>query len=296
MQNYLLPTLERPVFKAAHTVGAKVAVVVHDGRLHTWREGTGVGLVRNLRAADAVVVHSEHVAATVRRDTSRRDVVVMPLPVPIGMLSHTSTSPPVLDRCEAARWCGHFGVVRRHYKGTQVVAQLAAGGVDGWRFAVLGAGAEASAGVHSVPGYLESGDLVAAVSASDATIAPYKLATQSAVVVLAHVLGSVPIASSVGGIPEQIAHGVDGILVAAWCRRGDVASRARRSQRRRVPQRALHRRRCPRLGGPRSVRRSNGNALRWKPERSALAATGQVMSSMRCERDPGPLGGVRRRR
>ena len=214
MQNYLLPTLERPVFKAAHAVGAKVAVVVHDGRLHTWREGTGVGLVRNLRAADAVVVHSEHVAATVRRDTSRRDIVVMPLPVPIGMLSHTSTSPPVLDRCEAARWCGHFGVVRRHYKGTQVVAQLAARGVDGWRFAVLGAGAETSAGVHSVPGYLESGDLVAAVSATDATIAPYKLATQSAVVVLAHVLGSVPIASSVGGIPEQIAHGVDGILVA----------------------------------------------------------------------------------
>jgi glycosyltransferase involved in cell wall biosynthesis len=51
------------------------------------------------------------------------------------------------------------------------------------------------------------------VATTDATLAPYTHATQSGVVVLAHVLGSVPVASAVGGIPEQIDHGVDGLLV-----------------------------------------------------------------------------------
>ena len=226
VHNYVLPPLERPVYAAARAVGARLVVVVHDGRLHTWRAGTAVGLARNLRAADVVVTHTEHVANRVRADVGRRDVVVFPLPVPVGMLWHSRghrpawLDDPVGDPADApvdapvdARWCGHFGVVHRSYKGTGVVEQLARTGTEGWRFAVIGAGAEPSAGVHAVPGYLDPGDLVAAVSATDATLAPYTYATQSAVVVLAHVLGSVPVATAIGGIPEQVTHGVDGILV-----------------------------------------------------------------------------------
>jgi glycosyltransferase involved in cell wall biosynthesis len=214
VQNYILPPFERPVFSAARAVGAKVAVVVHDDRLHTWRAGTSAGLARILRTADVVVVHSQHVANRIRREGRRDDLAVVPLPVPIGMLSHTGVRPAVLDDRADARWCGHFGVVHRRYKGTDVVEQLGLDGVGGWRFAVLGAGAQPHMGISTLPGYLEPGELVAAVSATDATIAPYTHATQSAVVVLAHVLGSVPVASAVGGIPEQIAHGVDGVLVS----------------------------------------------------------------------------------
>ena len=79
---------------------------------------------------------------------------------------------------------------------------------------------------------------------------PYTHATQSAVVVLAHVLGSVPVASAVGGIPEQIANGIDGILVErdsgidAWRRAlGDLA-------RRRLPQGTCASGRNARLGRP----------------------------------------------
>jgi glycosyltransferase involved in cell wall biosynthesis len=215
VQNYVVPPLERPVFAAARAVGAKVAVVVHDQRLHTWRAGTALGLASSLRSADVVVAHSEYVASSVRHDGRRDDVVVVPLPVPRGMLSCDGTLPEALAERGDARWCGHFGVVRRRYKGTEVVEQLARNGVDGWRFAILGAGARPGPGFDAVPGFLAPGDLVAAVSATEATIAPYTHATQSAVVVLAHALGSVPVASGVGGIPEQISNGIDGLLVEA---------------------------------------------------------------------------------
>ena len=213
VQNYVIPPLERPVFSAARAVGAKVAVVVHDGRLHTWREGMMVGQACALRVADAIVVHTEYVAARVRLDTRRSDVTIVPMPIPLGMLSHSGTKPAMLDQRAGTRWCGHFGIVRRRYKGTEVVEQLGREGVDGWQLAVFGTGARSGTGLHILSGFLEPGDLVAAVSATDVTLAPYTHATQSAVVVLAHVLGSVPVASAVGGIPEQIDDGADGLLI-----------------------------------------------------------------------------------
>jgi hypothetical protein len=161
-----------------------------------------------------VATHSEHVATRVRDDSKRNDVVVLPLPVPIGMLWHSrGPRPEQLADHPDARWCGHFGVVHRRYKGTNLVEQLAREGAEGWEFAVFGAGAQPRPGLHVLPGYLDPGELVAAVSATDVTLAPYTYATQSAVVVLAHALGSVPIASAIGGIPEQLIDGVDGILI-----------------------------------------------------------------------------------
>jgi glycosyltransferase involved in cell wall biosynthesis len=51
------------------------------------------------------------------------------------------------------------------------------------------------------------------VGATDATLVPYRIATQSGVVVLAQTLGSVPVATRVGGLPEQIDDRVDGVLL-----------------------------------------------------------------------------------
>ncbi len=107
-----------------------------------------------------------------------------------------------------------LGVLKRSYKGSGVFEQLAAAGVDGWAFFAVGTGAPINArGITSVPGYVPPGRLTGLVAQTDATLAPYTHATQSGVVALAHVLGSVPIASAVGGIPEQITHDVDGLLV-----------------------------------------------------------------------------------
>lgn len=221
VQNYVLPALELPVYAAATEVGARVIVVVHDHRLHTLAAGTRAGLRRVLRRADTVVAHTNFVADGIRRWTNRSDVEVVLHPVQRGMLAHEREAPN-LGTPRDALVAGHFGVLKRGYKGASVVEQLAGDRIDGWSFVAMGAGAHDAPGLKAHPGYASAGRLCGAVAASDAVLAPYRFATQSGIVVLGHVLGAVPIASAVGGIPEQIEDGVDGLLVspdapvAAW--------------------------------------------------------------------------------
>jgi glycosyltransferase involved in cell wall biosynthesis len=213
VQNYVAPILERPVFSAAREVGARVVVVVHDHRLHTARAGTRAGLDRELRRADVIVAHTRYVAERVAEQCSRDDVLVIPHPVAVGLLRHDA-EPSDLSGNGRLR-AVTFGVLKRSYKGSSVVEALAAEGVAGWSFLAVGVGAAGrSPGMESLPGYASPGRLTSVVGATDATLAPYSHATQSGVVVLAHALGSVPIASAVGGIPEQIDDGVDGFLIA----------------------------------------------------------------------------------
>jgi glycosyltransferase involved in cell wall biosynthesis len=209
VQNYVVPPLETPVYDAARAVGARLVVVVHDDRLHTRRAGTRVGLRRHLRHADVVVAHTQAVARRVTRDTGRT-VLVLPHPVPVGMVAARrgeTVHPP------EGRWAAHFGVLRRGYKGTALVETLA-GTVPGWAFVVLGVGAPAARpNLVSVPGFVTAARLVDTVAASDATVLPYSHATQSGAVVLAQALGSVPAVTAVGGIPEQVTDGHDGLLL-----------------------------------------------------------------------------------
>jgi|tagenome__1003787_1003787.scaffolds.fasta_scaffold20983141_2 glycosyltransferase involved in cell wall biosynthesis len=219
VQNYVVPPLETPVFSAALAVGARIVQVVHDHRLHTVQAGLRLGLARRLRRADVVVTHSQFVADGVRRfATPLAPPVVIPLPVPVGMLHHPrSVGGPFAREASGAETlvCGQFGILSRSYKGADVMGALAASASSSWRFVAAGVGAPTSTpGVLGISEFLAPGALCELVAATDATIAPYRFATQSAVVVLAHVLGSVPVASAVGGIAEQIDDGVDGLLVS----------------------------------------------------------------------------------
>jgi len=214
IQNYVLPPLESPVYSAARAVGARVVVVVHDHRLHTLAAGTRVGMKQHLRSADVVVTHTQFVADGVRAFAGRTDIAVVPHPAQLGMLRHERED--LVLPGGPGHWAGHFGVLQRAYKGGDVVEALARTGADGWRVLAVGVGARDDVpGIHAIPGYASPGKLVGAVGATDVTLAPYAHATQSGVVVLGHLVGSVPVASAVGGIPEQIEHGVDGWLVPA---------------------------------------------------------------------------------
>jgi glycosyltransferase involved in cell wall biosynthesis len=214
IQNFLIPLLEEPVHRAARSVGAKVVVVIHDHRHHTRTSGNHVGLARQVQRADVVIAHSAYVAERLAA-ASGREPELLPLPLQLGTLRAPSPSAPVLPPPDAGRSRAlHFGVLsRRSTKGTDLVVELAAGGVGGWELAFLGVDAPAVAGARSVDRFLTAGEMVDAVRSSSASLLPYRVATQSGAVVLAQALGSVPVGTRVGALAEQIDHGRTGLLV-----------------------------------------------------------------------------------
>jgi glycosyltransferase involved in cell wall biosynthesis len=213
IQNYVVPALEVAVHAAARRAGAKLVFVVHDHRLHARSAGLHAGLGRLLRSADVVVAHSEFVAAAVREQRAG-PVVVLPVPVPIGLERRAAHERPVVTAEAGRRLAVTFGNLFRAYKGAGHVADIAARAPAGWTFAALGPGAAPSPGVLAYDRFLGGGELWATVAASAVSLLPYRYATQSAAVVLAQACGSVPIASAIGGIAEQIEDGRTGVLLA----------------------------------------------------------------------------------
>lgn len=209
VQNYVIPSLEAALDRGLRTSPARSVFVVHDHRLHSRAAGMRAGLRKRLRAVDVVVTHSHYVADALADYSGRTDIIVTPLPVPVTEPGGTSR----LEASATATAIG-FGVMRRSYKGADLIGALGARGVPGWRFAVAGTGAPVDLpGVQSIPGYLPTRDLAATVGDASVALFPYSFATQSAGVLFAQRLGVVPVATAVGGIPEQIESGVDGVLV-----------------------------------------------------------------------------------
>jgi glycosyltransferase involved in cell wall biosynthesis len=183
-----------------------------------------------------VLAHTEFVASEVAR-WSGRDVRVIPHPLQLGMIDHGGAGWP-FDPPPSSPVALHFGILRRRYKGSEVVVSLAERGVPGWEFALIGVGAPAARpGLFTFDGFVSDATIVRSVRAASAVLLPYRRASQSGAVVLAQALGAPVIASAVGGIPEQVVDGQTGLLIdpgapaAAWAaaleRLSDGAERAR---------------------------------------------------------------------
>ena len=212
VQNYVLPPLEAPLDRAIRRTGTRSIVVMHDHRLHSPLAGTRAGLRRRLDHAELVVTHSRFVAEAVAAFAGRPDIASVALPLPTDLINRLPGHCVLPETTDATALL--FGIVKRRYKGIDVVRDLAAEGVAGWRFAAAGVGAPTTTpGIVGVSGFLPAADLVATVASARAAVLPYRIASQSAAVVLAQSLGTIPVATAVGGIPEQITSGVDGILV-----------------------------------------------------------------------------------
>lgn len=213
VQHYWVPLLESRVVAAAHQVGSRVVLALHNHRPHSIVAGTQIGLASYVRSVDDVVVHSHFVGDHIARSLGRCALVVEH-PLPLGLLE-TRIGRDRRRSTSGAPRAVHFGVLRRRYKGGDLVRQIAQQVEPEWTVVSAGLGAGSpSANLETIDRFLMPAELVDVVAQSDVAVLPYRAASQSGAVVLAQALGVPPIASAVGGIPEQIDHERTGLLVA----------------------------------------------------------------------------------
>ncbi|WP_149259124.1 glycosyltransferase family 4 protein [Actinomadura sp. K4S16] len=183
---------------------------------------------RLLRKVDGVLVHTEAQAELARTLTGR--------PVRVAeMAAHlpTATAAAPGDG-KVRRRLLFFGIVRP-YKGLDVLLRALAEGPDDVALTVAGEfwggldetrelirSLDLTSRVELRPGYVPAADVPGLFAAADALVLPYRTATASQNVWMAHEQGLPVIATDVGGFTSQIRDGVDGLI----CRPDDVASLA----------------------------------------------------------------------
>lgn len=208
---------------------ARVVAICANAVPHEPHPGDRTLLSWLARAADAAVVHTEAERAALQRLTDR-PVAVAALP---PHLPATGRAALPLDRPPARRLL-FFGKVR-HYKGVDVllralthlpdVALDVVGEFyeDVARIRALVAGLGLADRVALHPDYLPADRIPELFARFDALVLPYRTATASQLVALAHWHGLPVVATRVGNFPETVRDGVDGLL----CTPGDVADLVR---------------------------------------------------------------------
>ncbi len=184
-----------------------------------------------LRRADVIVTHSKEM---------RGELVELGVTAKIVDAFHPRFSAPDLSALPTASETAAerarqgdpdlsllaFGAVRP-YKGIDIAVRALASVDRGLRVRLTVAGAFWDGGaelrqlvaelgledrVELRDGFVSNEEAALLFSAADAAILPYRSATQSGVVQLAFAYGVPVVASSVGGLPEAISDGVDGLL------------------------------------------------------------------------------------
>jgi glycosyltransferase involved in cell wall biosynthesis len=220
-----------------HAVPAPAVAIVHNPADH------GAGAVRRraartvLTRCDAFLCHAESVAALLREGFPGRPLAVHPLPA-------VATTPGERDAARDALGVGEdvvavlcFGILRP-YKGVDVLLQALARLPASSRVLVLLAGepwgetrgqlrrlladARIAGRVRARLGWVPEPELATWLAAADAAVLPYRSATGSAVAAQVLGLGLPVVASRVGGLPDVVEDGGNGLLVPP----GDVAALA----------------------------------------------------------------------
>lgn len=214
VQNYWIPPIEMLVARATREAGSRLVLAVHNHRPHNFGGGSSAGLGRLLSAADDLMVHSRFVGNHVEAGTSRR-VRLVELPLPLGVVETAPMPIPELDGLlDGTPTAVLFGVLGKRYKGGRTLRGLSDELHSKWNIVAAGVGAGRVEGITArMDRFLTESELRWLLSQADVTLAPYRSASQSAVVMLGQALGAPPVATPVGGIPEQIEDERTGLLV-----------------------------------------------------------------------------------
>ncbi|HEY4253826.1 MAG TPA: glycosyltransferase [Roseomonas sp.] len=197
--------------------GLRYVPVVHDATPHPgdpapllrWR------LDRELAAASAAVVLSEVVAATVAARFPRLPLIRLPLG------AHLPFGAAEAERRSDFLFFGRF----RSYKGLDLLR-------DAWAIAIaarpdatlrvvgdgnleaIAPGLAGLPGVTIEQGWVSDDAMAGIVSAAGTLVLPYREASQSGVLPIALALGVPVVATTVGGLGDQMRHEVSGLQVA----------------------------------------------------------------------------------
>jgi glycosyltransferase involved in cell wall biosynthesis len=203
---------------------ANVVVICANAVPHESRPGDRPLAALLMRAADAVVVHT-----TAEREAlaglTDRPVAVAALPphLPNGARQAGQVGSPPLRRLL------FFGKVR-HYKGVDILLRALAR-VEDVHLAIVGEFYQNESEVRALidrlgladrvqvhPRYLPAERIPELFAGVDALVLPYRTATASQLVALAHWHGLPTVVTRVGNFPDVVRAGVDGLV----CTPGDV--------------------------------------------------------------------------
>jgi glycosyltransferase involved in cell wall biosynthesis len=169
-------------------------------------------------SADVICVHGPQLVELVHRQSWYRAQPVVS--IPMGAHGHVVSSAP-LPESPTVLFFGRL----EHYKGLDVfvaAVERASERVPGLRAIIAGQG-EAADGVRSQVtkpemfdwriGFVRDEDISRLFAESSVVVLPYREASQSGVVPLAFANGRTVIATRVGGLPEAVDQGINGLLV-----------------------------------------------------------------------------------
>jgi glycosyltransferase involved in cell wall biosynthesis len=182
-----------------------------------------------MRSASAVLVHTEAERSALLQLTDR-PVAVAPLPPHLPDTARFDLPP---DRPPTRRLL-FFGKIR-HYKGVDVLLEALVF-VPDVELSIVGEFYEDESHLHAItdrlgltervhvsPDYLPAEQIPGLFAEFDALVLPYRTATASQLVALAHSHGLPVVATGVGNFPDTVRHGIDGLI----CAPDDVAELAR---------------------------------------------------------------------
>ncbi|MFF4241569.1 glycosyltransferase family 4 protein [Actinomadura geliboluensis] len=208
--------------------GTRVVALCHNVLPHERKPYDEPLMRRLLRKVDGVLVHTEAQADVARGLTSR--------PVRVAeMAAHLPSGGAAAPGDEKVRRRLLFFGIVRPYKGLDVLLRALAEGPDDVSLTVAGefwggldetreliGSLDLTSRVELRPGYVPAADVPGLFAAADALVLPYRTATASQNVWMAHEHGLPVIATDVGGFADQVRDGVDGLI----CAPDDVASLA----------------------------------------------------------------------